>query len=94
MSNANEGCRQRIVGPEVMPTDDTRRWERSKSPWHADAFPAEFKDRAPEQGDRKTGWIEIDWCGNVIGWVPDGTVIRPNNVFRDDDETQNSSEVR
>ena len=34
-----------------------------------------------EHGDRKTGWIEIDWCGNAIGWVPDGTVIRPNTVL-------------
>ncbi len=75
---ANEGCRQRIVGPDVPPTDDAGRWERGKSPWHADAFPDEFKDRAPERGDRKTGWLEIDRCGNVIGWVPDGTVIRPN----------------
>ena len=65
---------QRIVGPDVPPTDDAGRWERSKSPWHADAFPDEFKDRAPEQGGRKTGWLEIDWCGNAIGWVPDGTV--------------------
>ena len=78
MSNANEGCRQRIVGPEVMPTDDAGRWERGKSPWHADAFPDVLKGRAPEQGDRKEGWFEIDWCGNAIGWVPDGTVIRPN----------------
>ena len=77
MSEANGDNIQRIVGPDVLPTDDTRRWKRGKSPWHADAFPADFKDRAPEQGDRKTGWIEIDWCGNAIGWVPDGTVIRP-----------------
>lgn len=78
MSNANEGCLQRIVGSDTPPTDDAGRWERSKSPWHADAFPLEFKDRAPELGDRKTGWLEIDWCGNAIGFVPDGTVIIPN----------------
>lgn len=78
MSEANEGCLRRIVGPEVMPTDDAGRWERGKSPWHADAFPDVLKGRAPEQGDRKEGWFEIDWCGNVIWWVPDGTVIRPN----------------
>ena len=84
MSNANEGCRQRIVGPAVMPTDHAARGERGKSPGHADACPAEFKGRAPEQGDRKEGWFEIDWCGNAIGWVPDGTVIRPNTS---DDKT-------
>jgi len=69
----------RIVGPDVPPTDEAERWERSLSPWHADAFPAEFKDRAPEQGDRKSGWLELDWCGNAIGWVPDGTEILANN---------------
>lgn len=79
VSNANEGCRQRIVGPDVPPTDDAGRWERGKSPWHADAFPDVLKGRAPEQGDRKEGWFEINWCGNAIGWVPDGTVIMPNN---------------
>ena len=79
MREANGDNLQRIVGPDVPPTDDAGRWERSKSPWHADAFPDEFKDRAPEQGGRKTGWLEIDWCGNAIGWVPDGTVIRPND---------------
>ena len=78
MNEANGDNLQRIVGPDVPPTDDTGRWERGKSPWHADAFPDEFKSRAPEQGGRKTGWFEIDWCGNAIGWVPDGTVIRPN----------------
>lgn len=81
MSEANDDSLQRIVGPDVPPTDEAGRWERSKSPWHVDAFPPEFKDRAPEQGARKTGWLEIDWCGNAIGWVPDGTVMRPNKML-------------
>ena len=48
-------------------------WERGTSPWHKDAFPEEFKSSAPEQGARKEGWYLIDWCGNEIGFVPDGT---------------------
>lgn len=67
---------ERIVGTDVPPTIDGRRWERGKSPWHAEAFPVALRDIAPEQGVRKDGWLEIDWCGNVIGWVPDGTVVR------------------
>lgn len=65
-----------IVGPDVPPTSDDTRWERGKSPWHAEAFPGEFRDIAPEQGVRRDGWLELDWCGNVIGWVPDGTAVR------------------
>jgi hypothetical protein len=66
---------QRIVDPDTMPTDDAKRWGRGKSPWHADAFPPELSDQAPEQGMRSDGWFELDWCGNEIGWVPDGTEI-------------------
>lgn len=49
-------------------------WERALSPWHADAFPDEFKDRAPEKGERKHGWMALDFWGNAIGFVADGTV--------------------
>ena len=48
-------------------------FERSKSPWHADAFPDEFKRSAPEQGERKSGWMALDWCGNLIGFIADGS---------------------
>jgi hypothetical protein len=68
--------RSRVTGPNVPPTPDSERWERSLSPWHRDAFPPEFADQAPEQGERATGWAALDWCGNVIGWVPDGTPLK------------------
>lgn len=65
----------RVVSETVPPTDDPARWERGLSPWHRDAFPVELADQALEQGDRQAGWYELDWCGNLIGWVPDGAVI-------------------
>lgn len=46
-------------------------WERSLDPWHQDAFPDEFKDKAPNKGKRKEGWMALDWCGNPIGFLPD-----------------------
>jgi hypothetical protein len=51
-------------------------WERGLDPWHADAFvgtPAE--GRFEHTGARSTGWSAIDWVGNEIGFVPDGTPI-------------------
>ena len=65
----------RIISKDKMPTDEPKRWERGFSPWHRDAFPDEFKNRVPEQGKRLEGWFGVDWCGNQIGWVPDGTKI-------------------
>jgi hypothetical protein len=46
-------------------------WERGLDPWHRDAFPDEFKGRAPHRGKRKEGWVALDWCGNIVGFVPD-----------------------
>lgn len=51
-------------------------WERGIDPWHADAFrgtPAE--GRFENTGKRSTGWEAIDWVGNVVGFVADGTPI-------------------
>ena len=51
-------------------------WERGKSPWHKDGFPAELAWAAPEQGEKPSeGWFLIDAWGNQIGFVPDGTEI-------------------
>lgn len=47
-------------------------WERGLDPWHGDAAPEEFADRFPNQGERKEGWFLLDWCGNQIGFIPDG----------------------
>jgi hypothetical protein len=47
-------------------------WERGVDPWHRDGFPDEFKDLAPSQSyPPGQGWLLIDWCGNVIGFVSD-----------------------
>lgn len=54
-------------------------FERSKDPWHADAFPEEFKHAAPRKGERKSGWMALDWCGNCIGFIADGTVFKTKN---------------
>jgi hypothetical protein len=47
-------------------------WERSLDPWHADAFPPEFKD-AGTTGKRQAGWIGYDWIRNPIIFISDGT---------------------
>ena len=60
-------------------------YERGVDPWHRDAFPAEFKDQAPRQENpRAEGWYEIDWCGNVINFIPDGTPIAAATIERVD----------
>lgn len=67
-----------IISPtqQPPPRDYVDAWERGLDPWHADAFigtPAEgMFERDPE---RKQGWYALDWCGNVIGFIPDGTEI-------------------
>jgi hypothetical protein len=52
-------------------------WERSSDPWHKDAFkgvPVDEKqiDAFANRGERKEGWMALDWCGNPLGFVPDG----------------------
>jgi hypothetical protein len=56
-------------------------WERSKDPFHPEAFagiPAEnvmvFVGGSMSTGQRKEGWLAIDYAENPIGFVPDGTV--------------------
>lgn len=59
-------------------------WERSLDPFHRDAFAGtgltdEQLDNAitiggkVNDGERKHGWLGLDWCGNPIAFVPDGT---------------------
>lgn len=48
---------------------------RGPSPWHVDAFPDALKSQAPECGVRQWGCFELDYWGNAIGFVPDGTVM-------------------
>jgi hypothetical protein len=47
-------------------------FERSLDPWHEDAFPAELRE-AGTTGKRQEGWMALDWCGNPLGFIPDGT---------------------
>lgn len=65
--------------PRLWPTV-VQEWERSLDPWHPDAFKGikgveETFRRNYEGGPRKSGWMAIDWCGNPIGFIPDGTPI-------------------
>lgn len=55
-------------------------YERGKDPWHPDAFKGiddvyEQFDDEDKQEPRKEGWFMVDWCGNFVGWIPDGTVM-------------------
>ena len=68
----------RLVGPDWKPPiggmgGSVHDWERGSSPWHRSAFPSDLADQAPEQGSLSAGWYALDWCGNQIGFVADGT---------------------
>lgn len=56
--------------------------ERSSDPWHADAFPQGMK-HAGTTGERKEGWMIIDWAENPVGFVPDGTPLEKANKAED-----------
>ena len=58
--------------PPPNPNGDT--YERGVDPWHVSGAPDEVKDSpAWHCGPRQTGWYVLDWCKNVIGFIPDGT---------------------
>lgn len=51
-------------------------YERGLDPWHADAFPDEYRALAPIRGGkRREGWFLLDGWGNPIGFYPDGCVV-------------------
>ena len=50
-------------------------WKRGLDPFHSSAFPDEFKPLF-SKGKRSSGWLGLDWVGNIIAWVPDGTEIK------------------
>ena len=61
-------------------------WERSSDPFHPDAFPKDMdiKDAVViggeiSKGKRRHGWMAIDWAGNPVGFVPDGTKTKEDN---------------
>ena len=49
-------------------------YERGKDPFARECMPQEFQDRFPNK-PAATGWLALDWCGNVIGFAQDGHVI-------------------
>lgn len=68
------------VSPDIKPPlggcgGAVHDWERSLDPWHADAFPDEFKGAALSSGKRKTGWMALDAFSNPVAFVPDGTIM-------------------
>ena len=48
-------------------------WERGVDPWHADAFVGTPGETYGAKEPRKSGWLAIEWTGNVLGFVADGT---------------------
>ena len=45
-------------------------WERGVDPFARAAMPSEFQHLFPDEPARE-GWRAIDWCGNIIGFLPD-----------------------
>lgn len=62
------------VGPSQPPSfQGVDYWERGGDPFHADAFKGTELAGFGSKGERRKGWMAIDWCENPIGFVPDGT---------------------
>lgn len=66
---------KRVTGPNVKPVikrgyipDD---YERALDPWHRDAFAGIANIGGTSE--RKEGWMALDWAGNPIAFIPDGT---------------------
>jgi hypothetical protein len=74
---------------EPAPISWVAKWERGLDPWHADAFigtPAEGLYQ--RQGERQAGWYALDWCGNMVGFIPDGTHFGRNRNGRTEENEQ------
>lgn len=50
------------------------KWERGVDPFHTTAFPPEFRHVGTE-GTRSSGWFGLDYWGNRIFFVADGTLL-------------------
>lgn len=59
-------------------------WERCPDPFHVDAFKGTGVnlDKAIvigaaeiSKGERREGWMALDWCGNPVGWIHDGAEV-------------------
>jgi len=49
-------------------------YERGKDPFAREFMPDHLQDRF-ENKPATTGWLALDWCGNVIGFAQDGDTI-------------------
>lgn len=57
-----------------LPLAGVQEWERGRDPWHSDAFKGTpVEGHFQTTGPRASGWLGLDWCGNPIAWVADGT---------------------
>jgi len=62
--------------PVILGIFQPDHYERGLDPWHVDAMPDKFKEMPNwNRGERAKGWFGVDWCGNTVVWVPDGTEI-------------------
>lgn len=59
--------------PIRFSTPSSHSFERGLSPWHRDAFPKEFQHLFPSDTTRQEGYFELDYWGNPVAWIPDGT---------------------
>lgn len=50
-------------------------YERGKDPFARECMPEEFQHMFPDK-PAATGWLALDWCGNIIGFAQDGNVIK------------------
>jgi hypothetical protein len=50
-------------------------YERGIDPFSRECMPSEFQHHFPDK-PASTGWLALDWCGNIIGFAQDGHVIR------------------
>ena len=49
-------------------------YERGENPFSQECMPREFWNYFSDKTET-TGWLVLDWCGNIIGFAPDGTEI-------------------
>lgn len=64
----------KVMPPTGIMGGSVHGWERGKDPFSRECMPKEFQDQFPKTPAVK-GWLALDWCGNVIGFCPDGTAF-------------------
>lgn len=69
VANPNEKPPTGIMGGSVAD------WERGIDPFSRECFPDEFQNFFEDRPAEK-GWLALDWCGNIIGFIADGNSFR------------------